>query len=272
MIEVVPRASVANEAAFEGVGLHSGIPVKMWVRPGSGGIQFSLGKERVHATLQNVSETARCTCIGPIRTAEHLMSALAALEITDTEIELSTNELPGLDGSAIEFYSLLLSAGREKLPDREVNIPYKRIYLQEGDVSIAISSGTGRWRFEYQTGDRWPKSQIFETTSVVDDYLGQIAAARTFALEEELEGIAKAGLGKGLDQESALIIGEKDYINSPRFLDEPVRHKLLDLIGDFYLSGIPIRKLNVSAIRSGHRTNVQAAKLLAEYAKVEQPV
>ena len=72
------------------------------------------------------------------------------------------------------------------------------------------------------------------------------------------------GLGKGLDEKSALILGIEGYKNEARFPDEPARHKLLDLIGDLYLSGVPIRHINVVAERSGHRTNVKAAAMLAQ--------
>jgi len=75
------------------------------------------------------------------------------------------------------------------------------------------------------------------------------------------------GLAKGLDQTSALILGIEGYKNEPRFDDEPARHKLLDLVGDLYLSGVPARFLNVTAVRSGHRTNVEAAAMLVQAIK-----
>ena len=98
-------------------------------------------------------------------------------------------------------------------------------------------------------------------------YKKEIASARTFAFEEEVEPIRQAGLAKGLDANSALILGSNGYVNDPRFDDEPVRHKMLDLIGDLYLSGVPMTMINVVSSRSGHKTNVEAAKKLAAHAK-----
>jgi UDP-3-O-[3-hydroxymyristoyl] N-acetylglucosamine deacetylase len=116
----------------------------------------------------------------------------------------------------------------------------------------------------YNTGDRWPVIQAYETETVVDDYIDQIAPSRTFALAEEVPMIIQLGMGRGLDENSAIVLGIEGYKNEARFSDEPVRHKLLDLIGDLYLSGVPIRYLSVGAERPGHRANVKAAQMLYE--------
>lgn len=192
------------------------------------------------------------------------MSALAGLEVTDAEIEVEGGEMPGLDGSAREFVNGILAQGLTQLDEAEIEPPFKRVFLQEKDVKIAIGKGEGHWKYAYDLGDRWPGMQSFESPNVVLEYRKEIAPARTFALIEELPMIQKFGLGKGLDEESALILDDMGYKNEPRFEDEPARHKLLDLIGDLYLSGIPIRFLNVVAERSGHAANVRAARNVRE--------
>lgn len=247
--------------------MHSGIPVVLLVHPGYDGIAFRLGGSRVKATPENVTDTRRSTRLGDIGTIEHLMSALAGLEVTDAEVELSAIEVPGMDGSARPFVDGLNAVGFESLSELEVQPPFRRAYVVDEAVKIAVGKGDGRWRFIYDVGARWPGRQDFEVADVVGAYVEAIAPARTFALSEEMPMIRQAGLGKGLDETSALVLGESGYENGPRFDDEPARHKLLDLVGDLYLAGIPIRALNVVAERSGHRTNVQAAAALVRLGK-----
>lgn len=235
----------------------------------TGGICFHHQGEEIVARPENVTDTRRCTKLGSVSTVEHLMSALAGLEITDLRVEVEGDELPGLDGSSKPYVDAILASGLQDLDERSVDLPFKRTYFVEGECKVAIARGEGHWRFVYDVGDRWPGQQVFESLSAIHDYAEAIAPARTFALAEEVPQLITAGLGQGLDEQSALILGIEGYKNDPRFEDEPARHKLLDLMGDLYLSGIPIRFLNVSAEKSGHRCNVLAAKLLQEHALAE---
>ena len=260
----ITRRTVKNTVSLSGRGLHGGEPVDVRIHPGDEGIAFRLGNRRFAAIPENVTDTTRCTRLGEISTIEHAMSALAGLEVTDAEIELSAPELPGLDGSAKEYVQAIRAIGLKEIGTTHVYPPFKRVFLQEEPVSLAAAKGEGHWRYEYLTGDRWPGSQVFESEHVAESYAKEIAGARTFALVEELPFIKQMGLGQGLDESSALILGNAGYENLARFEDEPARHKLLDLIGDLYLSGIPIRLLNVVAVRSGHRMNVAFAKQLAD--------
>lgn len=258
------RSTIKKATVFEGLGLHSGTPVRVVVEPGNEGIRFRYGGQCWAASPANVTDTRRCTKLGDISTVEHMMSALAGLEITDAEIEVSAPELPAMDGSAAPFYMGLSEPGLEELGEADVAAIFSRIFVPDGEAKIAISAGTGRWRYEFHTGERWPGIQVFETTDVNGDYGDKIAPARTFGFEEELPMIAAAGLAKGLDETSALVLGQNGYINEARSPDEPVLHKLLDAIGDLYLSGIPIRFMNVVAVRTGHTTTVRAALMLSQ--------
>jgi UDP-3-O-[3-hydroxymyristoyl] N-acetylglucosamine deacetylase len=236
--------------------------VNVTISPSSEGIQFQHGHDVFDAIPANVTDTSRCTVIGNVRTVEHLMSAFAAQGITDARVELTYPELPGLDGSAIAFVDALAAIGTEVLGTREVQDVYTRLFVQADDLKIAVGKGNGHWRFEFVTGDRWPGHMTYESLNIVEEYRKEVAPARTTVFTEEIELVKAAGLGKGLDESSVLIIGEAGYENVARFPDEPARHKLLDLIGDLYLSGIPIDYLNVVGYRSGHRRNVEMAKLL----------
>ena len=191
------------------------------------------------------------------------MAALAGAGVTDIEIELSYPEFPALDGSALLYLRALRDVGFESLGEAELPTLFTRVFLHEGDMKLAISAGVGHWRYEF-CSDSWPRFQAFECVDVVSCFESDVAPARTFGFERELPQIEAAGLAKGLNRSSALLIGESGYVNEARFDDEPARHKLLDAMGDLYLSGVPVRFLNVVAERTGHRMNVLAAKKLKE--------
>lgn len=232
------------------------------VSPSADGIQFRHGQDVFDAVPSNVTDTSRCTVLGTIRTVEHIMSAFAALGVTDAHVDLTYPELPGLDGSALPFYLALSESGSEPLESKEIGDVYSRLFVQADNLKIAVGKGHGHWRFDFVTDDRWPGEMTYETLNVREEYEENIAPARTTVFSEEIELVKAAGLGRGLDESSVLILGETGYENSARFADEPARHKLLDLIGDLYLAGVPIDQLNVVGFRSGHRRNIEMAKLL----------
>lgn len=264
------RRTVAREAVFEGAGLHSGVPVSVVVRPGDDGIWFRCGHDRIRACPDSVTDTSRCTALGSISTVEHIMAALAGCDITDAEIELSSPEMPALDGASGAYAAELAKAGAKAIGRARWPGLYARIFVHENDSKVAIASGSGHWKFEFINEGRWPFSQIYESTGVHEAFPTDIAPARTFDFEENVPLIQAAGLAKGLDETTALILGREGYLNEALFEDEPARHKMLDIIGDLYLSGVPIRYLNVAATRSGHWLNVKAARLLWQTAKVER--
>lgn len=261
-----PRRTVAVEAAFQGRGLHSGVPVRVAVRPGDDGFAFLLGGQRTAAHPDAVTDTSRCTRLGAVSTVEHLLAALAGLGLTDAEIVLDGPELPALDGAARVYVEGLLAAGATETGTGQVSL-FERVFWIEDPIRIAIVPGDGLWRFDFETDGRWPGRQSFEARLTPETFAEEIAPARTFAFEEEVEPLRAAGLAQGLDLDSALILGRGGYVNPARWPDEPARHKMLDLIGDLALSGVPVQALNVVAVRSGHRSNVEAAKRLAAHAR-----
>jgi len=261
---IFKRRTVAKDVYFEGRGLHSGVPVKVTVRPGENGIHFRFGNDVWEAIPANVSDTSRCTRLGGISTVEHLMSAFCGLEITDAEVEVSAPEMPAMDGAARAYVDGLTAVGFVDGEDVERRDLFTRVFVPDGDTKIAISFGTGCWRYEFTTGTAWPGEQVLEMENLPEGYADEIAPARTFGFEHELAMIKAAGLAQGLDETTAFVIGPEGYLNEVKFADEPVRHKLLDAMGDLYLAGVPARFLNVVAVRTGHTANVKAAALLYE--------
>lgn len=264
------RKTLAHDIVIAGKGLHSGNDVTVTIHPSDSGIWFRCGSDRIQASPENVRDTSRCTVLGPISTVEHIMSALAGCEITDAEIELTSPEMPALDGAAGVYAAELLKAGNQTIGKAVCNGPFARVFTHENESKIAIAAGSGHWKFDFVNENRWPFCQTFETESVARDYAEGIAPARTFDFEENIPLIQAAGLAKGLDLSTALILGKSGYINDPLLENEPARHKMLDLIGDLYLAGVPIRLLNVAASRAGHWLNVKAAKVLSEATKIER--
>ncbi|HWD38092.1 MAG TPA: UDP-3-O-acyl-N-acetylglucosamine deacetylase [Fimbriimonas sp.] len=261
---LIERRTPRKTLVFEGRGLHTGEPVTMTIHPASDGIHFRLGSERTKAAPENVSDTTRSTRLGSIGTIEHLMSAFCGLGVTDAEVELTAGEVPGMDGSALPYVQAMQAEGFEAVGAREMPELFRRVFFQDNQVSVAVSKGHGSWRYEYLTGDRWPKEQVWETHQVLEDYSGQVAPARTFAFSEEVPVLLHMGLGQGLDESSVLILGSEGYENEARFCDEPARHKLLDVLGDLYLAGVPANHLSVVATRSGHKANVKVAGMILE--------
>jgi UDP-3-O-[3-hydroxymyristoyl] N-acetylglucosamine deacetylase len=257
----VRRITVAETVRLDGRGLHGGEPVRVLIHPADGGIALRCGGDRVRAVPPAVTGTRRCTRLGPISTVEHLMSAFAGLGITDAEVELSWPELPALDGSAAEYVAAIERAGVCRLGFAAARRPAREIRVAEGPAVIRVSPGTGRWSYTFDTGHRWPGRQTF-TCRLPCGYTGGVAPARTIAFLEEIPAATAAGLGRGLDERSAVIIGPHGYHRPARFPDEPARHKLLDLMGDLYLAGVPVANIDVHARLSGHRLGVRAAALL----------
>lgn len=258
------RRTVCETVTWKGRGLHSGLPVSVSVHPAHDGLFFLSDGLRTEAVPQNVTDTARCTRLGNVSTIEHLMSALSLFGVTDALVEVRGGELPALDGAAREYCDAIKETTVQDLSIREVSGPFARVYHVESETKVAVSAGDGHWRYEYESGVRWPGTQHFESQLGLRAFIQEIAPARTFALEEEVEAIRAAGLGMGLDESSALVIGSVGYVNRAKFPDEPARHKLLDLIGDLWLSGVPYSMLNVVSVRGGHKANVATAKKLRE--------
>lgn len=267
---IFTRRTLAQTVELEGLGLHSGEPVRLRLMPGEHGIVFHWNGQRTEATPESVEDTQLCTRLGPIATVEHLMSALAGLEITDADIELTAPEVPAMDGSAKEFFEAIVAGeGTQALAQRRVHGLFKRVFVQEGAAKVAVGPGTGHWRYIFHSKSRYPFDQSYESTSIVEDYAAEVAPARTFGWDEDLVRLHELGLAKGLHYESAVLLTEDESLTPMRFDDEPARHKLLDAIGDLYLAGVPIRLLNFHGEQAGHRANVEAARKLRAWVRFE---
>jgi UDP-3-O-[3-hydroxymyristoyl] N-acetylglucosamine deacetylase len=268
------RRSILQSASVEGIGIHSGLPVRMTLRPAAcfSGIRFfrlDLDKVEVPVSPCYLAHTHRATalCKDNIRilTPEHIMAALAALGITDINIDITAEELPIADGSAKPFLDLLHTCKPVNFDAPVVPIRlHQPIFIQEGDARIdVIPSETMRFSYHYEALNSWVGTQDM-SLSDLDDFDSEISSARTFGFLHEIEALKLAGLAKGGSLDTALVIGEDNYINTPRFDNECARHKLLDLMGDLWVLGRPILG-DIRASKSGHATSM---KLILELEKL----
>jgi UDP-3-O-acyl N-acetylglucosamine deacetylase len=244
---------------MSGIGLHTGEKAEVLVRPSPGnGIRFFKGGK---AVPMRPSPSARCTAIGEgadrILTVEHLLSAAAGLGVTDFDVDVDGPEMPGLDGSALEFVkffkSLGLASAKKQATAFRVREPIfcseerKAISVVPADrFSVCYTLDYGHPGVKTQTVDFEVTPEIFES---------KIAPARTFCTEEEARAARAAGLGKGATTQNTLVIsasGPAD--NAYRLENECAAHKVLDLIGDLALLGFPLAG-RVIAVRSGHSLN-----------------
>lgn len=267
------QKTIKRSTVIYGLGLHSGTRTGMVMQPlppNSGIHFFTLPAEKViAANVSQVAETDYATTLSRdgqnIRTVEHLLSALHACGITNLLIKVH-GEIPVLDGSALEFCKVIEEAGiegqrvarKELVVDRlyEVGDGKKRLTLEPHD-GFVISY---QLRYPPPIGDQFYE---FELDSF-DRYRTEIAPARTFGFMRDLKMMAELGLGSGGRLDNFILVGEDNVLNTDlRFPDEFVRHKILDIIGDLYLLGFPIRG-KVTAHLTGHRDNIEILRRIRQ--------
>ncbi len=277
------QTTLKRKISISGIGLFSGEKTKITLCPAEAdtGILFQRmdlsHKPFFPATLDYVEGTPRCTVIGTqgvfVQTVEHLLSALCAYEIDNALVEVYGSEIPILDGSAQGFVQLIEEAGVLHLGEEKIvgtlEAPFS--WSKEGTHLIALPSQ--EYRISYTL--HYPQSDLigtqYYTTQIgPTSFKQEIAPARTFSLYEEVAPLIEKGFIKGGSLENAVLVKDNGVANPGglRFKDEMVRHKILDLIGDLSLIGIPFLA-HIIAIRSGHAANCAFAKELARTIKLE---
>ena len=249
------QKTIKNPISFSGVGLHTGLNVKVSVKPASPdtGIIFKrvdLKKNNlVYPNFLNVTSTSLNTTISnefgvKVSTIEHLMGALFGLGIDNALIELDNEEVPILDGSAKEFIEKIIPAGFEisSAPIKIIKIN-KKVEFNDGGRTISIEPSKLSLDIEFSLNFENPiigkqKNKI----NVYQDNLENIFNSRTFCLFEDIEAIKKIGLAKGGSLDNAIVVKDNKILNDTGLRNEKefVNHKILDCIGDLYTSGYRI--------------------------------
>lgn len=269
------QKTIAKEITLRGIGLHTANDVNITFKPaevdkGVNFIRTDLSSRPViKASLEFLlpqSLSPRRTSIGTdgieIQTIEHLMAALSGLDIDNIYIEIDNSEVPGLDGSSLSFLEMLTQAGiREQEKSRQYYSVKEPIFVEEDRASIiALPSSESKISYTLNYNHPLLEAQFMEISLNTEVFRDEIASARTFCLENEVEELRSQGMGLGANYDNTLVVGKSGVIkNKLRFKDEFVRHKILDLLGDLYLLRQPIRG-HIIALRSGHSLNLKLIK------------
>ncbi|MBQ1469555.1 MAG: UDP-3-O-[Schwartzia sp.] len=271
---VLKQQTIAKEAVYTGVGLHSGKEVHMRLLPApvDTGIVFVRtdieGQPTVRAVASNVTATVRATTIEEngvkFFTIEHLMSSFQAARIDNCRVELDAEEPPVADGAALVFLQLLESAGIKEQEKERKETVIDRVYrVDDGDRFVMVLPYDGlRVSFTSLNPHPLVGTQYCDVILEGDAYRKEIAPARTIAYEKEIEALRQMGLGLGGTLENVIVYSDEKWLNTLRFPDELVRHKVLDVLGDLRLAGL-IRG-HVIAVKSAHALNTQLAKKIYE--------
>ena len=268
------QATIQTSASINGVGLHSGEPVTLTVKPApdNTGIVFIRTDQEgatVKACPDNLFSQQRATLLSEnncqILTPEHILSACQGLQIHNLFIEVSSHELPILDGSAKPFVDLLIKAqrvsGQEPLDPFIITEPI--CVESKNSRIIGLPSSESVFSFVLNAPTPYCKVQsVSHHVELVSDYIHHTAPARTWTLEKDIESLRNQGLIKGGSLDNALVLGATDYINRPRLDNEISQHKLLDLMGDCLTLGRPIQG-HIIGIYSGHDLAMQFVKKCA---------
>ncbi len=298
MVEL--QRTISKPVSLSGIGLHTGTECTMTFKPApiNSGIKFIRvdlgGNPEIPAIADNVVDISRGTTIGigeaKVHTVEHVLAAIAGLQIDNINVELDGMEPPIGDGSAISYVNALLEAGIEQqdAPKDYLIIDETVMYSDAARQVDIVALPLDKYRLTVMVDYQNPAlgSQHTGLFDLEKEFVTEFASARTFCFLSEVEDLANQGLIKGGDLDNAVVIvdrqlnqkqlddlgarigisekfvlGEKGILNNKqlRYKNEPVRHKLLDLIGDLALIGVPI-KAQILAARPGHKANVEFAK------------
>ena len=270
------QRTINNTVQCHGIGLHSGRPATLRLKPGpvDTGIVFvrtDMGNQRIRAVAANTGDTSYATTIVEngicIKTIEHLLSALAGLNIDNLVVEIDAEEVPIMDGSAGPFIRLIAGAGVQVQEKTSVMMKIlKPIFVRDGNKQVAVWPAEST-SISYFIDFNHPllKEQSLQYVPSEQSYLCEVADARTFGFMRDVKTLQANGLAKGASLENAVALGEDSVLNKEglRYKDEFVRHKILDLIGDFALVGMPLIG-HIVAHKSGHAMNARmVSKLLS---------
>lgn len=281
-----PQTTIATSRAVVGFGYWSGEDVRVEFHPADVDTGLVFVREDLKPAVR-IPAHVRYRQVMPLRTTlavaggrvemvEHVLAAVAGLAIDNCEIRVTAAEMPGCDGSSQAFVEALTAAGRICQPanqkvfriEHSVRLGDEQAWIEAhpaSDDSLTID-----YLLDYGAGSPIGRQQ-FAIRLSPDVFRQELAASRTFARIEEAEALKAQGLGLRVTARDLLVFDEHGLIdNQLRFVDECVRHKILDLVGDLALAGMPIVG-RIAAFRSGHRLNAElVARLLTDQQNIQQ--
>ncbi len=268
------QRTLAGKVTCTGLGLHTGAPVKLSLHPArvNSGIRFirreGASSSEIAARPESVSSTSHATTLGTgdarVSTVEHLLASLYALGVSNACIELDGPEVPVMDGSAASFVHLIRSAGTCDQHERQAVMQIERkVEFNDGDRSISIEPAR-HLQISYMVDFAHPAigvQQLRIERLRPASFELELARARTFGFLAEVEALRRAGLARGAALANTVVLDADRVINPGglRWRDEFVRHKVVDLIGDLSLLGLPIHG-HVRVRRGGHSIHLRLVR------------
>jgi len=272
------QTTVGKKVNIKGVGLHTGVQVALSLRPAPENtgyifVRTDLDNFEIPASVEYVSHCSYATTLMRrgvvLSTCEHLLSALRGMAVDNCFIDLDNIEVPIMDGSSEDFVELIERAGiiEQDAPRRILRV-IERVAFEQGDRRMSIEPAD---HFEVECVIDFPHPYINRQTFtfVIENgsYGKQVASARTFGFTSEIDMLRKANLARGGSLDNAIVLTPDGMLNQTplRFEDEFVRHKILDIIGDVALLGMPVEG-KIIAEKSGHAVH---AALMSKLLKNE---
>jgi UDP-3-O-[3-hydroxymyristoyl] N-acetylglucosamine deacetylase/3-hydroxyacyl-[acyl-carrier-protein] dehydratase len=279
-----PQKTIAAEASISGRGLFTGVETTLTFKPAPVGhgvvfVRTDLTRPvRIPALVQHVTKRSRRTAIrngaDSVETIEHCMSAVAGLGIDNIEIEVTGGEVPGVDGSCLPFVELLLKAGLVEQPAEKLFLTITApVEVRDGGATLMAAPPIAdefQILYDLDYGTIEPIKQQLFSYQLNGTFAEEIAPARTFVTKAEAEMLRSRGLGTHLQPGDVLVLDTTGPIGTEyRFINECVRHKVLDLIGDLYLLGCAI-KGRIVAYKSGHSLNHALVRRLTQMLQAQR--
>jgi len=272
------RKTIIDKISYEGVGLHKGENIVLNLIPAEAGtgiifkrVDFEEGKQEIVMDVDNTFDLTRGTNLqneygAKVHTIEHFLSALYVYGITDLLVEIDGNELPIGDGSAKPFVELFQGKVAELDEDAPEIVVTEPVFISEGDKHIVALPYDGyKITYSIRFEHTYLKSQMAEYEIDLETYSREVAPARTFGFDYEVEYLKANNLALGGTLDNAIVV-KKDGVLNPgglRFEDEFVRHKMLDIIGDLKVLNKNI-KGHLIAVKAGHALDIAFAKKLTD--------
>ncbi|HYE13885.1 MAG TPA: UDP-3-O-acyl-N-acetylglucosamine deacetylase [Pyrinomonadaceae bacterium] len=275
---MIKQTTIAKPVETSGTGLHTAAAVRICLRPappdtGHVFVRTDLDGFEIPASVECIAHCSYATTLMRtgvmLSTVEHLLSALRGMGVDNAYIEVDNLELPIMDGSGDEFTGMILRAGvAEQRAARRALRVRERVRVEQGERSVSVEPYDG-WEIDCLIDFRHPligrQHMRFDALDA-DAYVREISPARTFGFTEEIEALRRANLIRGGSLGNAIVLSPDGMLNDTplRSRDEFVRHKILDIIGDLSLLGMPLLG-RVRAERSGHLLHAQLmSKLLRD--------
>jgi UDP-3-O-[3-hydroxymyristoyl] N-acetylglucosamine deacetylase len=269
------QKTIKNAFFIEGIGIHTGkkVSLNIFAAPQNSGVAFirtDKNNAKIKVCPQNVLEFNRATILSngkeKIFTPEHLLAAIYALGIDNLIIEIDNEEVPILDGAASYFAEKLQKAQIIDLEEEKkpLVISEEMKFVNDKAEITVLPDPNFKITFTVEYPNTFIGTQQLTIIINPETFTKEIAPARTYGFYAEYKDLLEKNLAKGASIDNALVIGDNDYLNEPRFIDEIVRHKILDLVGDLAILNKPILG-HFLAKKSGHALNAKLITHLQKY-------